>query len=569
MAISNTEPIPELYASSQSVQQLIEQTSDLVRCELTPRQICDLELLMNGGFYPLQGFLSHQDYDSVVENMCLGDGTLWPIPIILDVAKVFADRIELGQTIALEDREGVVLATLTVTDKWVPDKGREALSVLGTKDDSHPEVHNLYNRTGTVYLGGPIVGLQAPRHYAFETWRETPNELRDKFRSQSWHQVVGLQMRSPVHRVHKEMVVRAERMLGAKVLIHPVVGELESSLVDPYTRMRCYSAVLDQFSKATTHFSLLNLTMRMAGPREALWHGLVRKNHGCTHFIVGCDHASPGRFGEEQEFYPPYAAQELFREHEEAMGIKLVAFKELAYIEQRAQFEVIDEIADEESIITMNLSESALKRHLREGRDIPDWFTFPEVINELRHAIPERELQGFSVLFTGYSGSGKSTLANALMIKLLEFGGRPVTLLDGDIVRKNLSSELGFSKEHRNLNVQRIGFVAAEITKNGGIAICAPIAPYASVRRQVREMIEQHGTFVEIHVATSIQECERRDRKGLYQRARQGKVKGFTGISDPYDIPEYPEVRIQTEGYDVEYCTQQILQQLKRMSLIK
>jgi sulfate adenylyltransferase len=346
------------------------------------------------------------------------------------------------------------------------------------------------------------------------------------------------------------------------------VGLTKPGDVDHFTRVRCYEAVLDKYPSATTSMSLLNLAMRMAGPREAVWHGLIRKNHGCTHFIVGRDHAGPGKNSAGEDFYGPYDAQDLFRKHQEEMGIQMVDFRHMVYVQERAQYEPADEIADKDDVTILNISGTELRRRLQEGLEIPEWFSFPEVVAELRRTRPPRAKQGFTVFFTGFSGSGKSTIANALMVKLMEMGGRPVTLLDGDIVRKNLSSELGFSKEHRDLNIRRIGYVASEITKNGGIAICAPIAPYATTRRAVREDVEAFGAFVEIHVATSIEECERRDRKGLYKLAREGKVKEFTGISDPYNVPENPELSVETENVEVDNCAHQVLLKLESMGLI-
>jgi sulfate adenylyltransferase len=338
--------------------------------------------------------------------------------------------------------------------------------------------------------------------------------------------------------------------------------------VDHFTRVRCYEAVLDKYPSATTTMSLLNLAMRMAGPREAVWHGLIRKNHGCTHMIVGRDHAGPGKNSAGEDFYGPYDAQDLFRAHQEEIGIEMVDFKHMVYVQERAQYEPADEIADKDDVTILNISGTELRRRLREGLEIPEWFSFPEVVNELRRTSPPRAKQGFTVFFTGLSGSGKSTIANALMVKLMEMGGRPTTLLDGDVVRKHLSSELGFSKEHRDINIRRIGYVASEITKNGGIAICAPIAPYTATRRGVREMIEAYGAFVEVHVATSLEECERRDRKGLYKLAREGKIKEFTGISDPYEAPEAAELVVNTEGMEVDYCAQQVLLKLESMGLV-
>jgi sulfate adenylyltransferase len=563
---NNHTPIPELYVSYESSQKLKKDAADLPSWDLTPRQICDLELLMNGGFNPLKGFLTEEDYNGVVENMRLADGSLWPMPINLDVSDEFAASLELGQDIALRDLEGVILGTMTVTDRWNPDKSREAEKVFGADDDAHPAVNYLHNTAGNVYLGGPVTGIQPPVHYDFKMRRDTPNELRAYFRKLGWRKIVAFQTRNPLHRAHQELTFRAAKDAAANLLIHPVVGLTKPGDVDHFTRVRCYEAVLDKYPASTTTMSLLNLAMRMAGPREAVWHGLVRKNHGCTHIIIGRDHAGPGNNSKGEDFYGPYDAQELFRAHAEEMGIEMVDFKHMVYVQDRAEYQPADEVEKEATVL--NISGTELRRRLREGLEIPEWFSFPEVVTELRRRYPPRAKQGFTVFLTGFSGSGKSTIANALMVKLMEMGGRPVTLLDGDIVRKNLSSELGFSKEHRDLNIRRIGYVASEITKNGGIAICAPIAPYASTRRAVREDIEAFGAFVEVHVATSIEECERRDRKGLYKLARAGKIKEFTGISDPYDVPENPELSLDTENVEVDHCAHQVLLQLEQMGLV-
>ncbi|MEB8387615.1 bifunctional sulfate adenylyltransferase/adenylylsulfate kinase [Rhodobacteraceae bacterium KMM 6894] len=566
--LSNLTPIPELYVSYDSAQKLKMEAADLVSHDLTPRQICDLELLMNGGFNPLKGFMSEADYNGVVTDMRLANGTLWPMPINLDVSAAFAEGLELGQDIALRDQEGVILATMTVTDRWSPDKAHEAKNVFGADDSAHPAVNYLHNTAGDVYLGGPITGIQQPVHYDFRARRDTPNELRAYFRKLGWRKVVAFQTRNPLHRAHQELTFRAAREAQANLLIHPVVGMTKPGDVDHFTRVRCYEAVLDKYQGSTTAMSLLNLAMRMAGPREAVWHGLIRANHGCTHFIVGRDHAGPGKNSAGEDFYGPYDAQDLFRKHQDEIGVEMVDFKHMVYVQERAQYEPMDAIEDKDDVTILNISGTELRRRLQEGLEIPEWFSFPEVVAELRKTRPPRAQQGFTVFFTGFSGSGKSTIANALMVKLMEMGGRPVTLLDGDIVRKNLSSELGFSKEHRDLNIRRIGYVASEITKNGGIAICAPIAPYATTRRAVREDVEAFGAFVEVHVATSLEECERRDRKGLYKLARAGKIKEFTGISDPYDVPANPELSVETENVDVDNCAHQVILKLEQMGLI-
>ena len=567
MSISNHSPIPELFVSADQAQALKAEAGSMPSWDLTARQACDLELLMNGGFSPLKGFNSQADYEGVVDKMRLADGTLWPMPITLDVSEKFAEGVGPGSRIALRDAEGVILAVMTVSDKWTPNKAHEAAQVFGADDLAHPAVHYLHNIAGPIYLGGPIQGLQAPVHYDFKSRRDTPNELRAYFKKLGWEKVVAFQTRNPLHRAHQELTFRAAREAQANLLIHPVVGMTKPGDVDHFTRVRCSEAVLDKYPQSTTTMSLLNLAMRMAGPREAVWHGLIRRNHGVTHFIVGRDHAGPGKNSAGQDFYGPYDAQTLFTEYEAEIGVKMVDFKHMVYVQERASYFPANEVP--EGCTTLDISGTELRRRLREGLDIPEWFSFPEVVTQLRKTSPARDKQGFTVFFTGLSGSGKSTVANALMIKLMEMGGRPVTLLDGDVVRKHLSSELGFSKEHRDINIKRIGYVASEITKNGGIAICAPIAPYAATRRAVREMIESYGAFIEVHVATSLEECERRDRKGLYKLAREGKIKEFTGISDPYEAPTTAELVLDTQGVEVDHCAHQVILKLESLGLIK
>ena len=569
MPESNLESIPELVAPDADVARLRERAANLPSWDLTRRQACDLELLMNGGFWPLTGFLGEADYDGVVEGMRLADGSLWPIPVTLDVTEAFAAEAAPGGKIALRDQEGVILATMKVTDRWTPDRAREARMVFGADDPAHPAVEQLRRAAGRVCLGGPVSGIQMPVHYDFRSRRFTPNELRAHFRKLGWRRIVAFQTRNPLHRAHQELTFRAAREVEANLLIHPVVGMTKPGDIDHFTRVRCYEAALDKYPPATTAMSLLNLAMRMAGPREAVWHGLIRRNHGCTHFIVGRDHAGPGLRSDGAPFYGPYDAQDLFREHQDEIGVEMVEFKHMVYVRELAQYKPVNEIREEDGMTLLDISGTELRRRLAEGLEVPDWFSFPEVVRELRRTHPPRSRQGFTVFFTGLSGSGKSTLANAILVKLMEMGGRPVTLLDGDVVRRHLSSELGFSKEHRDVNIRRIGYVASEITKNGGIALCAPIAPYAETRLHVRRMIERHGAFCEVHVATSLEECERRDRKGLYRLAREGKIKEFTGISDPYETPEDPELRIETEGEEVDDCAQRVILKLEQMGLIR
>jgi len=533
---------------------------------LTPRHLCDLELLTNGAFAPLTGFLGRSDYESVVDRMRLGSGRLWPMPVTLDIPESLADRIGGGGSLELRDPEGVLLATMRVDDLWRPDREREAAAVFGTTDRNHPGVAHLLERTHPAYAGGPVTLVEAPIHYDFPHLRYTPDELKALFKKRGWQRVVAFQTRNPMHRVHQELTFRAAREVEANLLLHPVVGLTQPNDINHYTRVRCYEHILKRYPDQTTALSLLNLAMRMAGPREALWHALIRANHGCTHFIVGRDHAGPRNPVIGEGYYGPYDAQALLREHADETGIEIVPFPEMKYSEARAQYVTVAELQPDETV--REISGTEVRRRLAEGLEIPEWFSYPEVVAELRRTHPPKSRQGFTVFFTGLSGSGKSTLANALQVKLMELGGRQITLLDGDIVRKNLSSELGFSKEHRNLNILRIGFVASEITKNGGIAICAPIAPYAATRREVRDLIKPFGGFIEIHVSTPLEVCEQRDRKGLYKKARAGEIKEFTGISDPYEQPEHPELEIDTSEIQPDKAVQKILLKLENLGYL-
>ncbi len=559
--------LKDLYLPAAEADAEKDRAKDYASWDLTQRQLCDLDLLLNGAFSPLEGFLGKADYERVCDEMRLVDGTLWPIPVTLDVSEAFADGIAAGQTIALRDQEGVLVATLEVADIWAVDKESEARRVFGTTDETHPAVNYLFNTAGSHYVGGRLRGVEAPTYYDFKLLRDTPAQLRDRFEKAGWRKVVAFQTRNPMQRAHQELTFRAAREVEANLLIHPVVGMTKPGDIDHFTRVRCYEHVLEQYPEQTTTLSLLNLAMRMGGPRETLWHAIIRKNYGCTHFIVGRDHAGPGNDRNGEPFYGPYDAQELYKAHEEELGITMVPFKRVVWVENRAEYLPADEVSEDDRVL--NISGTEFRRRLREGLEIPEWFSYPKVVEELRRAHPPKHKQGLTLFFTGLSGSGKSTIANALMVKLLEDGRRPVTLLDGDVVRKHLSSELTFSKEHRDLNIQRIGYVASEITKNRGIAICAPIAPYANTRRQVREMIEPLGGFFEIHVSTPLEVCEARDRKGLYAKARAGIIKGFTGIDDPYEVPENAEIVIDTSELTPDLAAHRILITLEKHGYLR
>lgn len=563
----DTEFVREHYASGEERRELIGEASRLPAWCLTQRQRCDLELILNGGFSPLDGFLTRSDYESVLRSMRLESGALWPIPVVLDVSQPFADCLSLGQKITLSDEEGVPLALLTVGDLWSPNREEEAQWVYRTTDPRHPGVRYLQQQAHPVYVGGPVTGISVPTHYDFKHLRLTPNDLRRQFVLRSWRRIVAFQTRNPMHRAHMELTFRAAHQAEANLLIHPSVGMTKPGDIDHFTRVRCYEHLVARYPEQTTTLALLPLAMRMGGPREAVWHALIRRNYGATHFIVGRDHAGPGKGGDGQPFYGPYEAQELVGRHADEIGIEMVPFQQMVYVRDRAQYLPINEVDDSETVL--DISGTEFRRRLSQGLEIPDWFSFPEVVAELRRTHPPLSKRGFVVFFTGLSGSGKSTMANALMIKLLELGGRRVTLLDGDIVRRNLSSELGFSKEHRDLNIQRIGFVAAEIAKHGGIALCAPIAPYQATRRGVRQTVEAGGGgFVEVYVSTPLTVCEDRDRKGLYARARRGELKEFTGISDPYEVPTDPEVDIDTQKATPEQAAQQLMLKLESLGYI-
>ena len=530
--------------------------------DLTPRQSCDLELLLGGGFSPLTGFMPRRDYDRVCAEMRLAGGALWPLPITLDVSEELAAKLAPGARLALRDPEGVMLAALQVEDVWRPDREAEAEAVFGTANREHPGVAHLLDGTQPYYVGGTLTGVEPVTHYDYRLLRHSPRELRAEFAKLGWTRVVAFQTRNPMHRAHQELTLRAAKEVEASLLIHPVVGLTRPGDVDHYTRVRCYQALLHRYPRRTALLSLLPLAMRMGGPREALWHAIIRKNYGCTHLIVGRDHAGPGSDSSGAPFYGPYEAQELLRRHQSELGVTMVPFRMMVYVEASDSYAPVDEVP--EGVRTLNLSGTELRARLAAGRDVPAWFTFPDVVAELRRSHPPRHGQGFTVFFTGLSGSGKSTIANVLLVKFLELGGRPVTLLDGDLVRKHLSSELGFSKAHRDLNIRRIGYVASEITKNGGIALCAPIAPYDAVRKDVRSMVQPLGGFILVHVATPLAVCEQRDRKGLYAKARAGIIKEFTGISDPYEEPADADISIDTTRLTAEEAAQQIVLHLEK-----
>ncbi len=515
-----------------------------VSFDLGRRQLCDLELLATGACSPLTGFMTRRDYDPVCARMRLADGTLWPMPITLDVPDDVAAKVTPGDRLALRDAEGVTLAALAVEDIWRADPEEEADAVHGTRRRDHAGVASLLDATHPWRIGGPLEVLQLPTHYAFRRLRRTPAELRAEFVARGWTRVIAFHAAGPMHRADRELTLRAARDLDASVLIHPAVGLAPPHDPDFYMQVRCCEQMLATYPEGVAELNLLPLATRLAGAREALWHALVSRNHGCTHVVVEPDHVA------------------LVSGHAPEIGIEVVSSRRMVFVPEADAYVPDDEVQPGHTMLS--LSPAELRARLATGDEIPAWFSFPSIVRELRHTHPPRSRQGFTVFFTGLSGSGKSTIANALLVRLMECARRPVTLLDGDIIRKHLSSELGFSKEHRDLNIRRIGYVASEITKAGAIAICCPIAPYGHVRQEVRALIEPYGGFVLTFLATPLEVCEQRDRKGLYAKARAGAIKQFTGISDPYEAPLDAEVSIDTTGIAPDDAVDRIVRYLQR-----
>ena len=533
---------------------------------LNSRQICDFELLTTGVFSPLSGFMKQIDYESVLDRMRLESGALWPIPICLDITESQAAAFDIGQSVTLRDPEGFLLGILSIEDIWPVDIEKEAQAVFGTLDPSHPGVDYLYNKSGRYYVGGEIQALNLPIHPDFRQIRNTPADVRSTFKKLGWKRIVGFQTRQPIHRPQFEMTIQAMARARANLLLLPITGVTRAGDFDHYTRMRCYQKVAAHYPPDSYVLNLLPLAMRMAGPKEALLHLIIGKNYGCTHFIIGHQHASPGNGITDTPFYAYDEATTLARTASTELGVETVTFEEMVYLPFEDEYRLASEVPQKTDAISF--SGTDIQKRIRSGKKIPDWATFPEVTRELQKSYPPPSKQGFTIFCTGLCGAGKSTIARILYSKFLEIGTRPATLLDGDIVRRNLSSELKFSKEHRDINVKRIGFVASEITKNRGIAICAPIAPYEKTRCRIRESIEAHGGFFEVHVATPITECEKRDRKGMYAKARAGLIKDFTGVDDPYEDPSCPELKIDTTHLTPDEAAQEVMLYISRKGFI-
>lgn len=538
----------------------------LPRLNLKGRVLHDLEVMLVGGFEPVVGFMDEEDYTSVVETMHLKNGAIFPIPIVLDVPE--DGPYYVGNRILLCDPFGNPLAVMDITARFTPDKLKEVLGVYGTKDKTHPGVQYVLDEMQGTYIGGPVTKIALPVRHDFKQFRKTPAELKTLFKERGWDKVVGFQTRNPMHRAHFELVKRASEKIGAPVLVHPVVGMTKPGDIDYVTRVRTYNVVCNTYGKDFTELSLLPLAMRMAGPREAVWHSIIRKNYGCTHFIVGRDHAGPGKGSDGKDFYGPYEARELALKHAGEVGIIIVDSDELAYSKTREKYVASNEVEEGDEIA--NISGTEFRRRLRENEEIPEWFSFKESIEILRESVKRDTRPGVAFFFTGLSCSGKSTLAQLLLARLQELQDREITFLDGDEIRNHLSKGLGFSKEDRDENVRRVGFVASEIVRHGGIVMCSLIAPYREARRYVRNRIEHYGEFIEIFVDTPVDVCAMRDTKGLYEKARQGLIKNFTGVDDPYESPEAPELIAKTEGNTPEELVESILEYLyEREILIK
>lgn len=529
--------------------------------DLNPRQLCLLELLLNRAYYPLPGFMGEEDYQAVLATMRLADGTVWPLPICLDVDATTASRLEEGMSLALNDEEGFMLALMHVTSVWKADKPKEALALYGIAEaEAHPGVKKLYTEVKEFYVGGPLVGLHLPLHHDFQRLRLTPADAHRFFFQNGWRHIVGYHASGYLHRQGMEMLRAAAGNLGAYVFLQLAIDHTNTADIRHYAQVNSYQHLIKRFPLLRAKLTLAPVLSRLAGPREALLQAIISKNYGCSHYLVADDHADPFA-NTDHPFYPLQAAQELVREHEAEVKIVMVPLPQMVYVKEQDKFIETREALPEQS--KEWLSPGDLHHRLEHDLQIPAWFSYPEVLAELRAAYPPRKKQGVTVFFTGLSGSGKSTIAKFFLAKMLERRERPVTLLDGDVVRKNLSKGLGFSSEHRHLNVTRIGFVASEITKNGGIAICAPIAPYLESREANRELISQYGGYVEVYVATSLNTCSQRDRKGLYAKAKAGLIKNVTGVDDPYIPPLNPEITIETESTSPAEASEAIIRFLE------
>lgn len=543
---------------------LIEQASHYPSIQISSRALHDLELLAVGGYSPLDRFMGKDDYQRVLTEMRLADGTLFPMPITLTIKK--EDLPTRAEWIAIRDSRLYLIAVMRVEEVFTWDPAREARLVLGSTDHRHPLVSEM-DRWGDLCISGELKVLNMPIYYDFADIRHTPAEVRTLLEKKGHKNVVAFQTRNPMHRIHEELTKRAAAEIGGSLLIHPVVGMTKPGDVDHYTRVRVYKALLDNYYDIeSTELSLLPLAMRMAGPREAVWHAIIRRNYGANHFIVGRDHAGPGVDSAGVPFYGPYEAQEMMQQYEDEIGVKMVPFQMLVYLPDEKRYVEADKIPAGANVA--NISGTQVRDdYLAKGKLLPEWFTRKETAEILAEVHPPKNKQGVCLWFTGLSGCGKSTIAEALMPMLMEHG-RQATVLDGDVVRTHLSKGLGFSKEDRDTNILRIGFVAGEIVKHHGTALCAAISPYRYTRNEARKMAGEER-FIEIFVNTPLEVCEQRDIKGLYAMARRGEIKGFTGIDDPYEAPIDPEITLDTVNTTPEENARAIIAYLKERGFIQ
>lgn len=542
----------------------LQYAATLPSIQISERAVCDLEVMAVGGFSPLDGFMRQADYQRVLDEMRLSDGTLFPMPITLPVEP--NEHIKIGQDIVLRNSKNEWLAIMTIEEIYEWDLDEVAQKAFGTLDLRHPIVAEMH-RWGKVNIAGSLQVLQLPKHYDFQEFRLKPAESRQRLAEYGYENVVAFQTRNPMHRVHEELTKRAADEVNGVLLLHPVVGMTKPGDVDYFTRVRSYKVLKEKYyNQDRILLSLLPLAMRMGGPREALWHAIIRRNYGANHLIVGRDHAGPGNDSSGNPIYGPYDAQELVSEHQDEIGVKMVPFKMLVYLPDEERYEQVDKVA--EGTNTASISGTQVREdYLNKGQTLPQWFTRPEVADILRDTYPPRHQQGVCVWFTGLSGSGKSTTSEILTVLLLEHG-RQITVLDGDVVRTHLSKGLGFSKADRDTNIRRIGFVAAEIVRHGGVAVCAAVSPYRATRNDVRNMIGSER-FIEVFVDTPLEVCEERDTKGMYAKARSGEIKGFTGIDDPYEAPLKPEIRLDTVNRAAEENALEILQLLRARGFVR
>jgi len=553
----------DLVVSAEEYKELKEYASRLNSIQLSERSVCDLELLAVGGFSPLDRFMSKQDFQGVLDEMRLQDGTLFPMPITLSIDDD-AD-VKLGEDLALRNSKNELLAVMTVEEIYDWDINEVADKFLGTRDLRHPLLAAMH-RWGKRNISGKLRVLQLPKHYDFTALRLTPAETREKLAEKGYENVVAFQTRNPLHRVHEELTKRAAEEVNGVLLLHPVVGMTKAGDVDHYTRVRTYKVLAERYYEPNRILlSLLPLAMRMAGPREALWHAIIRRNYGANHLIVGRDHAGPGKDSSGKPFYGPYDAQELVEKHSAEIGVGVVPFQELVYLPEEGKYEERSKIKPDAKIASISGTQ-VREEFLGNGKPLPEWFTRPEVAQILSESYPPKHKEGICIWFTGLSGAGKSTTAEVLTSLLLEHG-RQVTVLDGDVVRTNLSKGLGFSKEDRDINIRRIGFVAAEIARHGGVVIAAAVSPYRATRNDVRNLVGQ-DRFVEVFVDTPINVCEERDVKGLYAKARRGELQGFTGVDDPYENPVDPELTLDTVGHTPEENAHIIMQYIKERGFV-